>query len=149
MLFSRSLTRPAVSTSSSRCDPPCRSRPRLTTVFGIQPGRLSSLSRGTRLGAEKMIPSRMMPRMMVTLNFENCSIAFLRTGEERRSGVVRALLAGFLGHRRLRRFGRAVDDVGDGGPHDPDLHARGDLHLDVVVRVVGLGDDAENAARGH
>src|SRR3569623_457905 len=64
-----------------------------------------------------MIPSRMMPRMMVTLNYENWSIA--------------------------------VVDVGDRRAHDADLHARGDLDLDVVVGVIGLGDLADDAARGH
>src|SRR5688572_33407164 len=98
-----------------------------------------------------MIPSRTMPRMMVILNFENWSIARYGSASTPESSVVRALLGlfGIFLGRRLGRFRRPVDDVGDGVAHDADLHVLGDLDLDIVIGFVGLGDDAEQAARGH
>src|SRR5688572_19601715 len=146
--LSRSVTSLSMPTSSSRCAPPCKSRPSVTVCFGNQLGIASSVARGIRLGIASTVPTSSTMRTMAVFQVGKCSMAG-RALAATDSAVVGALF--FLLHR-LRLAGHG----GDGVAHDLDLHAIGDLDHQVVVGNMrdlsvdaAIGDDAVAALQGR
>src|SRR5690349_21151751 len=119
-----SLTMAFWSTSSRRCEPPCRSRPSVTARCGSQLGIASRHVTGIRLGTASHRPMTMVARMADVFQVEKCNMT--RRPAPQASGLL------------LHRFALRAD-IRDHGADDLHPYAFGDLDLDLRVGIAGLG----------
>src|SRR5271169_3805123 len=145
-LSSRSLRTALVSTSRSRLDPPCRSRP--STMWRCaQAGHLRITFSGKKLGTANRHTTSAVSRIpaafhRVKNNMDSIVLASPPSLPRQRPGERRRRLAVVLHWLALGPH------FGDHRAHLSYPHAVGDLDLDLVI-VDHLGDLADEPAIGH
>src|SRR5258707_857283 len=126
---SLSLVTESSSTSSNRCEPPCRSRPSDTVWFGSQAGIRERTESGRALGSAMAKPASRIAATTTRTQVETCSISALV-----RLGLDRLRLGADLRQRRLDHL---------------DLDIVGDLDGDLGVLLHGgLDDPADDSGGG-
>ena len=66
----RSFIITSVSTSSSKCEPPCRSNPKLTCLFGKKLGKLFNESLLKKLGDANKSPITIVKKINIVFDLE-------------------------------------------------------------------------------